>query len=154
MLTDRERQRIEAETRLYPHPRAAVPEALKIVQDHRGWVPDEAVKEIADLLGLSPSTVDSTATFYNMILRRSAGRHIIFICDNVSCWVTGYEAIRDHLCRRLDIALGETTADGRFTLLPAACLGECDRAPAMMIDGEVYGNLTPDKVDEALAQYD
>jgi NADH-quinone oxidoreductase subunit E len=68
--------------------------------------------------------------------------------------VTGYEALRDHLCRRLSIALGETTEDGRFTLLPAACLGECDRAPAMMIDGEVYGNLTPERIDEVLARYD
>jgi NADH-quinone oxidoreductase subunit E len=154
MLTERERQKIEADMRMYPRPRAAVPEALKIVQDHRGWVPDEAIDEIADILGLSPATVDSTATFYNMILREPAGRHIIFICDNVSCWVTGYQAIRDHLCRRLGIDLGGTTPDNRFTLLPAACLGECDRAPAMMIDGEVYGNLTPDRVDEVLGGYD
>ena len=97
MLTDRERQRIEAETRLYPHSRAAIPEALKIVQDHRGWVSDAAIEEIAEILGLSPSAVDSTATFYNLILREPAGRHIIFICDNVSCWATGYEAIHDHL---------------------------------------------------------
>jgi NADH-quinone oxidoreductase subunit E len=154
MLTERERQKIEADMRMYPHPRAAVPEALKIVQDHRGWVPDEAIDEIAQILGLSPATVDSTATFYNMILREPAGRHIVFICDNVSCWVTGYQAIRDHLCRRLGIELGGTTPDNRFTLLPAACLGECDHAPAMMIDGEVYGNLTPERVDEILASHD
>jgi NADH-quinone oxidoreductase subunit E len=154
MLTERERQKIEADMRMYPHPRAAVPEALKIVQDHRGWVPDEAIGEIAQILGLSPATVDSTATFYNMILREPAGRHIIFICDNVSCWVTGYQAIRDHLCRRLGIDLGGTTPDNRFTLLPAACLGECDHAPAMMIDGEVHGNLTPERVDEILRGYD
>jgi NADH-quinone oxidoreductase subunit E len=154
MLTDRERQRIEAEARSYPNPRAAVPEALKIVQDHRGWVPDKAVREIAELLGLSPATVDSTATFYNLILREPAGRHVIFICDNVSCWVTGYHAIRDHLCERLGIGLGETTEDKRFTLLPAACLGECDRAPAMMVDGDVFGNLNPEMLDAILAKYD
>lgn len=153
MLTDRERQRIDGETRLYPNPRAAIPEALKIVQDHRGWVSDEAIREIAEILGLSPTTVDSTATFYNLILREPAGRHIIFICDNVSCWATGYERLRDHLCERLGIQLGETTPDQRFTLLPAACLGECDHAPAMTIDGEVYGDLTHEKIDEILRKY-
>ena len=154
MLSDRERQRIEAEVRLYPHPRAAVPEALRIVQEQRGWVPDEAVREIAELLGLSPAAVDSTATFYDMILREPVGRHVILVCDNVSCWVTGYHTIRDDLCERLGIALGETTADERFTLLPAACLGECDRAPVMMIDGEVYGDLTPEMLDGILAKYE
>jgi NADH-quinone oxidoreductase subunit E len=154
VLTERERQLIEAELRLYPHPRAAVPEALKIVQDHRGWVPDEAVHEIADILGLSPAQVDSTATFYNLILRQPSGRHIIFVCDNVSCWVTGYQTIRDHLRATLGIELGETTPDRRFTLLPTACLGECDRAPAMMIDGDVFGNLTPARVDEILREHD
>ena len=154
MLTDRERQRIEAEMRVYPNPRAAIPEALKIVQDHRGWIPDDAVREIAEVLGLSPATVESTATFYNLLLREPPGRHVIFICDNVSCWVTGYALIRDHLCACLGIRLGETSPDRRFTLLPAACIGECDRAPAMMIDGDVYGQLTPETVDRILERYD
>ena len=100
------------------------------------------------------AVVDSTATFYNMILREPTGRHVIFVCDNVSCWVTGYETIRDHLEKRLGIALGQTTPDRRFTLLPAACMGECDHAPAMMIDGDVHGNLTPKRIDEVLGQYD
>ncbi len=153
MLTDHERQSIEAETRLYPSPRAAVSQALKIVQDHRGWVSDETIREIASVLGLTPSEVDSTATFYNLILREQPGRHVIFVCDNVSCWVTGYQEIRDHLCKTLGIEPGQTTEDNRFTLLPTACLGECDRAPAMAIDGDIHVQLTPGKVDEILARY-
>ena len=154
MLTERERQRIEAELRTHPHARAALPHALQIVQEHRGWVPDEALAEIAGLLGLSPAMVESTATFYSMVFRRPVGRHVILVCDNVSCWVTGYRAIRDHLCERLGIALGETTPDRRFTLLPSACLGECERAPVMMVDDDVHDHLTPEKIDRVLERYD
>ncbi len=81
------------------------------------------------------------------------GRHVIFICDSVSCWIVGYHGIREHLTTRLGITLGETTPDGRFTLLPIACLGACDQAPAMMIDGDLHVLLTPEKVDVVLAKY-
>ena len=81
------------------------------------------------------------------------GRHVILVCDSVSCYVTGYEIVRDHLIRRLGIGLGETTADGRFTLLPVACLGLCEQAPAMMIGDDVHGNLTPERMDAILANY-
>jgi NADH-quinone oxidoreductase subunit E len=154
MLSDRERERIEAEMRTYPYARAAVPEALRIVQEHRGWVPDEAVVDIADLLGLSPAAVESVATFYSLVFRRPVGRHVILVCDNISCLVTGYPEIRDHLCRRLGVALGETTSDRRFTLLPVACLGQCEKAPAMMIDDDIHGHLTPEGIDAILERYE
>jgi NADH-quinone oxidoreductase subunit E len=116
-------------------------------------VSDEDVRDVAAALNLTPAEVDSIATFYSLIFRRPVGRHVILICDSVSCHVTGYEAVRDHLVRRLGIGLGQTTADGRFTLLPAACLGLCEQAPAMMIGEEVHGNLTLQKVDEILTKY-
>jgi NADH-quinone oxidoreductase subunit E len=78
---------------------------------------------------------------------------VISICDSVSCYATGYDDILAHLRQKLGVALGGTTADGRFTLLPAACLGLCEMAPAMMIDGDVHGKLTPARVDEILARY-
>jgi NADH-quinone oxidoreductase subunit E len=81
------------------------------------------------------------------------GRHIILVCDSVSCWIMGYESMVRHLQERLGIGLGETTADGVFTLLPIACLGACDQAPAMMIDDELYGNLDEKKIDEILASF-
>ena len=82
------------------------------------------------------------------------GRHVIRVCDSVSCWIVGYEQIRDHLRQRLQVEFGQTTADGRFTLLPIVCLGACDRAPAMMIDEDLYGNLTPEAVDAILERYE
>jgi NADH-quinone oxidoreductase subunit E len=153
MLNAEEKREILAEAADFEQPRAAVPRALKVVQRRRGWVSDEDVKDVADVLGLTSDEVDSIATFYSLIFRRPVGRHVILICDSVSCYVTGYETVREHLSRRLGIGLGETTADGRFTLLPVACLGLCEQAPAMMIGDDVHGNLTPEKVDAILAKY-
>jgi NADH-quinone oxidoreductase subunit E len=152
MLSDRERHLIETEARSFPDRRAAVSEALMIVQESRGWVSDEAVADVAQALGMSADEVDGVATFFELVFRRPVGKHVILACDSVSCWVTGYEGILDHLKHRLGIGLGETTADGLFTLLPAGCLGVCEQAPAMMIGDEVFGNLTPGKVDEILSQ--
>ncbi len=153
MLTDEEKQEIAAELPRYAQRRAAGPEALKIVQRRRGWVSDEALRDVADLLGMTPDELDEVATFYNLIFRRPVGQHVILICDSVSCWVTGYQAMREQLTARLGIGLGETTADGRFTLLPIVCLGACDHAPAMMIDDTLYGDLDPAKIDAILAKY-
>ena len=153
MLSSAEKQEIEAEITLYEERRGATPDALKIVQRHRGWVSDEAVCDVAAFLGLSPDEVESVATFYTMIFRRPVGRHVILICDSVSCWITGYVNLRDHLRTALGIELGQTTPDGRFTLLPNACLGVCEIAPAMMVDDQVYGNLTGERIDAILAEY-
>ena len=153
MLTPEEKAEIEAEAARYERKRSAVIEALKAIQRRRGWVSDEAVRDVAGILEMTPAEVDGVATFYSLIFRRPVGRHVILVCDSVSCWTMGYDAIRGRLQAKLRIGLGETSADGRFTLLPASCLGACDLAPAMMIDEELYGNLTPPKVDEILAKY-
>lgn len=153
MLTPDEKREIEAARTHAGRPRAAASDALKIVQCHRGWVCDEALRDVAEILGMSPCELDGVATFYSGIYRRAVGRHVIQICDSVSCWVMGYAALRAHLTARLAIGLGETTADGRFTLLPAACLGLCEQAPAVLIDAHVHGNLTPEGLDAILAQY-
>jgi NADH-quinone oxidoreductase subunit E len=153
MLTDAEREAIEAEVRHYPQRCNACIDALQIVQRQRGWVSDEAVRDIAAALELSPEEVDSVATFYNLIFRKPVGEHVILLCDSVSCWVMGYERLREQLAARLGITFGQTSADGRFTLLPVPCLGTCDRAPAMMIDTELYRDLTPEKLDGILAEH-
>ena len=153
MLTDEEKREIDAEAARYPQRSAAGPEALKIVQRRTRWISDDLLDAIAAHLGMSPAELDSLATFYNLIYRQPVGRHVILVCDSVSCWVMGYEMVLGHLSERLGIALGETTADERFTLLPMACLGACDQAPAMMVDDDFYGELTPDKIDKILARY-
>ncbi len=139
---------------IYPQKRAACIEALKVVQQHRGWVSDEALDEVAELLEMTPDELDGVATFYNLIFRKPVGRHVILICDSVSCWIMGYDNLRDHLKSRLGIDLGGTTPDGRFTLLPSVCLGACDHAPVMMIDDDLHLDLTPERIDQILAGYE
>ena len=153
MLSQQERDEIAAEFPHYEQKRAVSLEAMKIVQRHRGWVPDQAIQEIAEFLEMSPDELDGVATFYNLIFRKPVGRHLILVCDSVSCWIMGYEEVWRHLRDRLGIDFGETTADGRFTLLPVPCLGACDQAPAMMVDDELFGNLDPAKIDAILETY-
>lgn len=153
MLSVEEINEIAAETAHYPKREAGCIDALKIVQRHRGWVSDESVHDIAVHLGMSATDVDSVATFYNLIYRKPVGRHVISICDSVSCWIMGYEQMRKHLHERLGIGFGETTPDNRFTLLPTVCLGCCDHAPAMMVDSDLHSDLDPEKIDAQLENY-
>ncbi len=153
MLTEEERREIEAEASRYLRPQAAAVDAMKIVQRHRGWVSNEALQELGELLQMTKSELDSVATFYNLVFRKPVGRHVIMICNSVSCWVMGYPGLRQHLTQRLGIDLGQTTADGRFTLLPIVCLGDCDHAPTMMVDSQLYRELTPEKIDGILEEY-
>lgn len=153
MLSDAERREIEREIGQVPRRESACIGALRAVQRHRGWVSDEAIAEIATLLGLSPHEVDSVASFYNLVFRRPVGRHVILFCDSVSCWILRSEDLLDALRRRLRIDVGETTADGRFTLLPIQCLGACDRAPTFMIDEDLHRNVSPHELDDILGKY-
>lgn len=153
MLSEQERRAIEAELQHYPDRRAACIDALKIVQQHRGWVSDQGIAEVAELLQLPAAELEGVATFYNMIFRKPVGQHVILLCDSVSCWIMGCDRLREHLALRLGIAPGGTSADGRFTLLPNVCLGACDHAPVMMIDDAHYQDLDPTGVDRILAGY-
>jgi NADH-quinone oxidoreductase subunit E len=153
MLSTKEMKKIDAEIALVPVRNAACIEALKIVQSQRGWISDESLRDIADHMLMSAEELDSVTTFYNLIFRKPVGRNIILLCDSISCYVMGYEAIYGHLKANLHISFGETTPDMRFTLLPNACLGICDHAPALMINKETYTNLSVDKLDEILTMY-
>jgi NADH-quinone oxidoreductase subunit E len=144
---------IEHEIHHYEDPRAASIEALKIVQKRHGWVPDGAIPEIGKVLGIPASDVEGVATFYNLIFRRPVGRHVIKVCDSVSCFLTGYEAVKDAIGKRLGIVPGQTTADGRFTLLPICCLGACDKGPVLMIDEDTHGNVSVEGIEKLLEQY-
>ncbi len=152
-LTPEEMAEIDHEIALVPVRRAAAIEALKIVQQHRGWISDDSLQAIARYLEISPEELDSVATFYNLVFRRPVGRNIILLCDSISCYVMGYEKIYEQLRDRLGIAFGQTTPDGRFTLLPNACLGTCDHAPALMINNELFRDVTENDLDEILDRY-
>ena len=156
MLTAEELKEIDAELAHYEQPSAATIEALKIVQKHRGWVSDDAVKAIAEKLKTSAADVDAVATFYNLIFRKPVGRHVIFQCDSVSCHIMGADRLRAKLEAKLGIKPGQTTPDNRFTLLPIVCLGTCDKAPAMLVDQDTHRNLeniSDESLDELLAGY-
>jgi NADH-quinone oxidoreductase subunit E len=153
MLTPELRAEIEQEAAHYPRRSSVCLDALRIVQRHRGWVSDEDLADVARLLGMSPVELDGIASFYNLIHRKPVGRHVIFVCDSVSCWIMGYDRIRAHLSERLGIQPGETTPDGRFTMLPIVCLGACDHAPVMMIDNDTHFDLDPGKIDQLLENY-
>jgi len=153
MLSETEIKEIQGEIEQYPYPSVACIDALKIVQHHRGWVSDESVRDVAQILGISNEEVEGVATFYSRIYRKPVGRNVILICDSVSCMIMGYEPLYAYISGKLGISFGETSADGRFTLLPISCLGDCDNAPAMMINNEHYNRLTVNKIDELLANY-
>jgi NADH-quinone oxidoreductase subunit E len=154
MLTEEEKKEIAAELAHSATKASASVEALNIVQRHRGWVPDEAVNDVAAMLDMTIHELDAVATFYSFIYRRPVGKHVVLICDSISCWVMGYNPLLDLLKTRLDIGFGETTTDKRFTLLPISCLGACDRAPAIMVDDDLYGPVTPEMMDNILGKYE
>lgn len=154
MLSAEEREAIDHELELAGgEPGRVVIDALMAVQRSRRWVSDETLAELAEYLGLSIHALDSVATFYNHVLRKPVGRHVIRVCDSISCYIMGYESVREHLIKKLGIRMGETTADERFTLLTIPCLGACDRAPAMMVDEDLHGPLTPEAIDSILESY-
>jgi len=153
MLTEKESKEITAELAHCVTKASASVEALNIIQRYRGWVSDEAVKDVAQVLDMTPDELDAVATFYSFIFRRPVGKHVILICDSISCWVMGYNPLLDIFKNRLGIAFGETTPDNQFTLLPISCLGACDRAPAMMVDEALYGPVTPEMIDGILGRY-
>lgn len=147
-LSQQEIDEIEAEIAHLPDRKSAAIDALKIVQKFRGWVSDESLKATAKLLGMSDEELDGIATFYSLIYRRPVGEKVVMYCDSVSCWIMGCNEVRDQLKQKLQIEPGQTTADGKYTLLPVTCLGDCDHAPAMMVGDELHHDLTPESLDK------
>lgn len=134
----------------YPDRRSALLQVLHAVQDEKGWLDMEAIKFIAKLFKLPPAEVYSVASFYTMFNLKPVGKYLIQVCTNISCLINGAEDIVKHIEEKLGIKVGETTSDGKFTLITVECLGSCGRAPAMMINKDYYENLTIEKVDEIL----
>ena len=150
ILTAAELHEIDHEISHAPYRSAVAIDALKIVQKHHRWVSDDSLAALADYLDMSSAELDGIATFYNLIYRRPVGEKVISLCDSVTCWIKGYNALQKHISARLEVGLGETTADDRYTFLPAPCLGACDRAPVMMVGDELHQDLTPDSIDKIL----
>ncbi len=145
---------VTAILRRYPEERkaAALLPVLRVAQELFGHLSPDVQQLAASRLGVSPARVDEVATFYVMFNTKPVGRHVVEMCTNVSCCLTGAEGIWTHLQKKLGVKPGETTADGRITLREVECLGSCGTAPAMLIDDEMYERLTVEKVDEILGR--
>ena len=143
------RAAIEAYYPRYPSRRAVVLPALHVVNERLGYVPLEAVIEIAQMLGLAPAQVQDTLSFYHFFPQdKPSGTFKVWMCRSISCSCREGETLMDYLAERLGIRPGETTADGRVTLLPAECLGACDFAPAMLVNDTLYKTVTREKIDQ------
>ena len=147
MLPAELKEKLKTEIDAFEHAREAAIDILTAVQEHYGYLSDAAVEEAAALLKMSPLEVDELATFYTFLYREPVGKYVIHVCDSLICWMEGEENLVEHLCRALEIGMGETTADGLFTLLPVCCIGYCDRAPAILVNRKVYGPLTIEKLN-------
>jgi len=130
---------------------SAVMAALRIVQDaNGGWLSNELMDDVAAYLDMPPIAVYEVATFYSMYELKPVGKHKICVCTNVSCMINDSDRLVEHLEKRLDVKMGQTTEDGRFTLKEVECLGACGGAPMMQIGRQYYENLTPELVDSIL----
>jgi NADH-quinone oxidoreductase subunit E len=150
MLIEELRQALTEMVEKAQHPRELAVEVMYRLQHHYGYLSDEALREGARLLGMTTLELEELATFYDFIYRRPVGRFVIHVCDSVICWMLKGESVLAYLCRTLGVAPGETTEDGIFTVVPAACLGYCDHAPAMLINGQFFGPLTEPEIDAIL----
>jgi NADH-quinone oxidoreductase subunit E len=149
-LSEAEIAEVLEEASHYPEKSGASIEALKMVQKYRGWVSNESLKQVADLLDMSVEELDGVATFYNLIYRQPVGRKVILCCDSVSCWMLGSDNIKQKISDRLGIGYGGTTSDGEYTLLPIVCLGACDHAPVLMVGDELHHNVDEAQLDKIL----
>jgi NADH-quinone oxidoreductase subunit E len=135
---------------LYPDPRGALLPVLDMAQETFGWISLPLEEYVATLFGLSPAHVHEVVTFYTLYFREPPGRHVVSVCHNLSCHLAGAPGIIAHLRQRLGVDPGETTEDGRVTLLSVECLCACEAAPMMQVDDRYELNLTPTKVDRIL----
>ncbi|MBI4254204.1 MAG: NADH-quinone oxidoreductase subunit NuoE [Candidatus Rokubacteria bacterium] len=135
---------------LYPTKRGALLPVLHMAQDAFGWISLEVEEYVAGLFDLSAAHVHEVVTFYTLYFQQPKGRHVVAVCHNLSCHLAGAKTILDHLKTRLGIEAGETTPDGRVTLLAVECLCACERAPMMQVDDRYEVDLTPEKVDRLL----
>lgn len=142
-------QRIVAEMRERPGP---LIEVLHGIQTDLGFIPPAAVPVVAEALNLSRAEVHGVITFYHYFQEAPAGRHTLEVCRAESCQAMGAEALGERAQERLGVGFGQTSADGAFSLRPVYCLGNCACSPAVMIDGELYGRVTPERLEELLAE--
>lgn len=136
----------------YPNKKALTIPLLHLCQEQEGWCSPEVIEFVARTLDVSTAHVQGVVTFYTLFQQGKVGRHVIWVCRTLSCELMGASEIQQYLEKRLGCHVGETTADGEFTLLKAECLAACGRGPMIQLDDEYFENLTPEKVDSILEE--
>lgn len=149
-LSGETQSRIREEMARYPSGEAALLPALYIVQDELGYVPEDTFDVIAGILEIPVSKVAGVATFYTMFNTKPVGTYLLQICTSISCYLNGSDELFGHISKKLGINAGETTPDGRFTLMKVECLASCGTAPMLQINDDYHENMTIEKVDELL----
>ncbi len=150
LLSAQSLERIAREVAKYPaeQKQSAVMASLAIAQDEHGWLSNEVMEAVANVLGMPPVAVYEVATFYNMYDLKPPGRHKVAVCTNLPCALSGGVDAAEHLKSRLGIGFGETTADGRFTLKEGECMGACGDAPVLLVNNKrLCSRMTPDRLD-------
>lgn len=150
MLTENTRQAILDLQKKYPKSRSALIPALHLAQNEVGHLPTEVQEEVAKLFDIDVNEVNSVVSFYDMFHEEPVGKHIVHVCKNISCMLRGGDELLSKLCQHLQIKPGETTADGKFTVIPCECLAACDRAPMMIVDEKVVGPVKEEDLENIL----
>ena len=150
MISAQTRQRFDDLVTRYPEKRSALIPILHEVQAEVGYLSPEAVEWVAGYLGLSPADVMSVASFYDMLSLEPVGRHLIYVCQNLTCTLLGAEKLIRRLESKLGVRMGETTPDGKITLKRMECLASCGTAPSIQVDGVYHHQVTPEKLDALL----
>lgn len=148
---------IDREIAKYPadQKRSAVMGALRIAQTEHNWLSNELITEVATYLGMPPVQVYEVATFYNMYNMQPVGKYKLTVCTNLPCMLSGAVSAAEHLKQKLGIGFGETTADGKFTLLEGECMGACGSAPVMLVNNhKMCSHMTPEAIDQKLAEFE
>lgn len=150
MLTETNLKTLEQLKQRYPTTKALTLHALWMVQENDGWISEDSMREVAKVLEVPFSHIYGVVSFYTMFNRRPVGKHHLQVCTNVSCQLRGAEKILDHICKRLNVNVGETTSDKKFTVTEVECLGSCGTAPMIQVNDEYHENLSLEKVDQLL----
>lgn len=153
LLTDAMKKHLEEKYfPRYPSKRAVLLPALHMVQHEYNWIPPQAIQEVAEFLEIAPAEALDTASFYEEYWLKPKGKYLLQVCRSLTCEICGGEKLRDKLCDKLKIEVGETTPDKRYTLVELECLGACGSAPVMLVNERLYENLSTEQLDKILAE--
>lgn len=150
MLSEKSKSTIQALLPRYQTKQSAMLPALYLAQKEHGYLTEEAIREVAEILEVDPTEVLGVSGFYSLLYTEPIGKYVVQICDDLPCALRGAEEFADHVCRKLGVKSGQTTPDGMFTVERVMCLGACDKAPVMQVNLEFYENMTPEAADRLI----